>query len=200
MCIHRRDVGADLVSARGCALVGPLGRRHSSFLGWRPSLHEGKQAPPVLVALLLVCSGVLAAEPAARTDSRGAQGKTLVSAPRPKAPDRTPKRGVARVVQRNAAAISDLRLLGNIKVLEVKDGEALLRVDGVNQTIRPGMLLKTDMVQAITPKRMVLVRGEGTDDRKGETLIVVEFGGAGQSRVWMYATRDWTARPPRPVE
>jgi hypothetical protein len=153
-----------------------------------------------LLALWLMGARVPAEEQAARTDSRGAQGKTLVSAPRPKAPDRTPKRGLARVVRRNAAAVSDLRLLGNVKALEVKDGEALLRVDGVDQTIRPGMFLKTDMVQAITPKRMVLVRGEGTDDRKGETLIIVEFLGAGQSRVWMYATRDWTARPPRPVE
>ncbi len=153
-----------------------------------------------LTSLLAAGAGVLAEEPAARTDSGGAQGNTVLSVPRTKPPETTPKRASARRARRSAAAVRDLRVLGDVKALEVKEGEALLRVDGVEQTVRPGMLLKTDVIQAITPRRMVLVRPEGVDAHRGETLIIVEFTGAGQSRVSMYATRDWTARQPRPVE
>jgi hypothetical protein len=115
-------------------------------------------------------------------------------------PDTTRKPMVARRVPRSAAAVDDLRLLGDIKVLGMAEGEARLRVDGVEQSIRPGMLLKTDVVKSISPQRMVLVRPEAVDTRKGETLIIVDVLDGGRTRVRMYATRNWTARPRLPLE
>jgi hypothetical protein len=88
-------------------------------------------------------------------------------------------------------------LLGDIRAIDLRDGEALLRVEGVEQTIRPGMRLKTDVVRSVSPERLVLVRPEGVDEERGETLIIVDFLGAGRTRVRAYATRDWTAQPPQ---
>jgi hypothetical protein len=147
-----------------------------------------------------MCAGVLAEEPAAPRRAGGASSGRVWRAAPAKPIDNAPKAGVAQRVRPKAGPADELRLLGDLKALDVRDGEALFRVDGQEQKLRPGMLLKTDVIQSITPQRMVLLRPETVDDKKGETLIIVDFVGPGRNRVRMYAARDWTARPLRPVE
>jgi hypothetical protein len=165
-----------------------------------PAAARARTVPYVLAVLLLVCSGALAEEaaPPAR-EGESPSGKAWRAAPA-KPADKTPKMGVARRPRPKAAQSDELRLLGDIKALDLREGEALFRIDGQEQTLRPGMLLKTDLIESITPQRMVLVRPESVDEKKGETLIIVDFLGPGRSRVRMYAARNWTSKPLRPVE
>jgi len=165
-----------------------------------------------LVLVLVAAAGASGAEevvkPKQATPSRarpvgnGAEKRWAVVPQEPL--DRTPKRvaAPAKVARKKGddLGVNELRLLGDIKVLELREEEALLRVDGVEQMIRSGGHLKAHLVKSVSPERLVLVRPEGVDAERGETLIVVDFLGAGRSRVRMYAARDWTARPPRLTE
>jgi hypothetical protein len=155
----------------------------------------------VVVPALLFCTagvGALAAQDAVPADPSGARA-VWRAAPSKPAEVRSRTLSAPRPTPR-ATATDELRTLGNLKVLDLREGEAVLRVAGVERTVRPGMLLEHDVVQSITPERMVLVRPERVDQKKGETVIVVDFLGAGRSRVRTYAARDWTAQPPRPAE
>ncbi len=175
-----RGVGADRTSARGRA---PVVRT-----GWG-----------LAVAALLSVSAW--AEPPAAPRREGEASSDRVWGAAPAKPAGTaPKAGVARRPRPKAGPSDELRLLGDVKVLDVKDGEALFRIDGQEQTLRPGMLLKSDLIKAITRQRMVLLRPESVDEQKGETRIIVEFVAPGRNRVRMYAARNWTSRPLRPVE
>jgi hypothetical protein len=156
-----------------------------------------------VTVLLFVLSCALpalhAAEPA-QTSASTPQSAVVMSAA-PAQPAATPeKQAVARRSPRTTAAADDVRVLGDVKVLGMATGEARLRVDGTEQTLKPGMLLKTDMVKSITPQRMVLLRPDGVDGRKGETLIFVDVLAGGRTRVRTYAARNWSARAPKPVE
>lgn len=157
---------------------------------------------PALVFSLLVCGGALAEEqPSALPRGAAASGGAIWRAAAPKPVELKSKTVVAPLPSRKPAAPSDeLRTLGDLKALDVREGEALLRVDGVERTIRPGMRLRDDVVQSITPQRMVLLRPKHVDEKKGEALVIVDFLGPGRSRVRTYASRDWTARPPRSAE
>ncbi len=153
-----------------------------------------------IVALVFASAFGQAAEPVTPPrQGEGAAGRVW-SRPKVKAVDRTPKRVAVQRVPPSIGQVDGLRRLGDVKALDVRDGEALFRIDGREQRLKPGMLLKTDVVKSITPQRMVLVRPENVDEKRGETLIIIDFSGPGRSRVRMYATRDWTARPVRPVE
>jgi hypothetical protein len=152
------------------------------------------------LALALMSAGALAEEPAApQREGEDSSGKAWRVAPA-KPADTTPKAGVAQRLPAEAVPSDQLRRLGDLKALDVREGEALFRVDGKEQTLRPGMLLKTDRIRSITPQRMVLVRPETVNETMGETLIIIDFLGPGRNRVRMYAARNWTARPLRPVE
>lgn len=152
------------------------------------------------LALALMGASALAEEAVApNREGDGASGKVWRVAPT-KPADKTPKAGVARRLRPKAVASDQLRQLGDIKALDLREGEALFRVDGQEQTLRPGMFLKTDRIESITPQRMVLLRPETVNEKMGETLIIVDFLGPGRSRVRMYAARNWTATPLRPVE
>jgi len=180
MRTYKRDVVADGVSARRQATA--------TRIGWG------------FLALAFLSAGVLAGEaaPPAR-EGESPSGKAWRAAPT-KPVDKTPKVGVARRARPMAAPSDELRQLGDIKALDVRDGEALFRIDGHEQTLRPGMLLKTDLIKSITPKRIVLLRPETVNERMGETRIIIDFIAPGRSRVRMYAARNWTARPLRPTE
>jgi hypothetical protein len=151
---------------------------------------------------LLFCSfcvaGTLAAQDAVPTEPAGA--RTVWQAA-PSTPAEIKSRTLsAPRPPRKTTATDELRALGDIKALDVREGQALLRVDGAERTIRPGMLLGSDRVLSIAPQRMVLVRPEQVDRKKGETLIVVDFLGAGRNRVRTFAARNWTTQRPRPAE
>jgi hypothetical protein len=154
----------------------------------------------LVLAILAVAARSLAADPPAPPGDRTGTAEKVWRGDPGQPHDRTPKRVAVPAPAAKAVATDELRQLGDVRALELREGEALLRVDGVELTIRPGMRLKTDLVKSISPKRMVLLRPEGVDAKKGETLIVVDVLGAGRSRVRMYTARDWTARPPRSEE
>lgn len=117
--------------------------------------------------------------------------------------DRAPQRAALEresTQPKPSTAADGLLVLGDFKALDVREGEAIVRLDGSERTLRPGMQLKGDLVRSISPRRMVLVRPGSTDPKKGETLIVVDFEDAGRSRVRIYAAQNWTATPPMKAE
>jgi len=79
------------------------------------------------------------------------------------------------------------------KALKTADGEARLLVDGTEQTVRPGSRLGGDLVKSVSPGRLVLERGAGPDDPRGQALVIVTFDAAGQARTRVLWTRDPTA-------
>jgi hypothetical protein len=143
-----------------------------------------------VVSALLFCTvgvGTLVAQDAVPPDPSGAL-KVWQAAPT-KPPAIEPQTLSAARPTRNVTASDELRTLGDLKLLDAREDEAVLRVDGHEQTIRPGTALGSGVV-----------RPGQVDAKKGETLIVVDFLGAGRSRVRTYAARDWTAQPPKPAE
>ena len=93
-----------------------------------------------------------------------------------------------------------LRRLGDVKALDLRQGEGVFRVDGVEVTLRAGDMLKTDLVEFVSPERLVLRRPATVDEKKGETVIIVDFVGPGRSRVREYASRNGMVKPSRLVE
>jgi hypothetical protein len=148
---------------------------------------------------LAVMGGSVLAEEAKPPEGEDSSGKVWRVAPA-KPIDKSPKVGVARRPRPKAVASDELRRLGDIKALDLREGEALFRIDGREETLRPGMLLKTDRIESITPTRMVLLRPEGVNEKMGETLIIIDFLGPGRSRVRMYAARNWTDKPLKRAE
>jgi hypothetical protein len=186
MSMNRRNVGADLASPRE-ARASARSRASAILTVWG------------FAALVCTCSGVLAEEQVPpRREGDTSPGKVRHVAP-VKPVDKAPRIGVAQRPRLRGPA-DELGQLGDIKALDVRDGAALFRIDGHEQTLRPGMLLKTDVIKSITPQRMVLVRPESVNEKMGETRIIVDFIGPGRNRVRMYAARDWTARRLRPAE
>lgn len=182
-----RTSGSDVDAGFGC-----LRRRvPSALIGW------------TLVATLSLCAAVLADEPSKPQPTRPAgeqpSGKVWGAAP-PKPTDITPKAVTALRPKFAAVAEDGLGKLGSVKVLDVREGEALLRIDGQEKRLRPGDMLKTDRIESISPERIVLLRPAEVDERKGETLIIVDLLGPGRSRMRMYAERNWMARPLAAVE
>ena len=153
--------------------------------------------------LLVVVSCALpvlhAAEPA-QTSGTSQAAPVVMRAVPARSTDAAPKPTLVSRRAPIATTVDDVRVLGDIKVLGLANGEARLRVDGVEQILKPGMLLKTDTVKSITPQRMVLLRPDGVDAQKGETLIIVNLLAGGRTRVRSFAARDWAARSPKPVE
>ena len=79
---------------------------------------------------------------------------------------------------------------GSLKSLEavsLRDGEARVRLDGVERTLRAGDKIAGDVVRRIESHRMILARSEG-DDREG--IVIVTFDGKGRARVLVFTTVD----------
>jgi hypothetical protein len=114
--------------------------------------------------------------------------------------DTTPKATRARRPPIPPVMEDGMRRLGDVKVLDLREGEGVFRVDGVEVTLRAGDKLKTDLVEFVCPDRLVLRRPATVDEKKGETVIIIEFVGPGRSSVQEYASRSWTAKPKQPVE
>jgi hypothetical protein len=180
MRTYKRYEGADGLSARVSAAA--------AWIAWG------------CLALVLAGGGVWAAEAPPPRLEGGDPADSVLWAPRPKPMDRTRKAAVAQRMARQERPSDELGLLGDLKALDVRDDQALFRVDGQEQTLRPGDSLKGDVVKSITPKRMVLLRSEAQNEKMGETLIIIDFLAPGRTRVRMYAARDWTARPFKSVE
>jgi hypothetical protein len=162
-------------------------------------------------ATLVSLLGLLSATAAAEEPVRPRPSEKAAEAPAGRTPavlagvpsatvNREPTLAAITIERSSAKDADELRQLGDLKTLDLREGEAIVRVDGAEQTLRPGMRLKGDLVRSISPQRIVLVRPEGVDAKKGETLIVVDILGAGRNRVRVYAARDWTATPPRTAE
>ncbi len=83
--------------------------------------------------------------------------------------------------------------LETLKPLSMKEGEAQVLVDGVEQTIRPGSLIGKDVVKSVDPGQMVLLRPASAGYPGGEATVVVTFGEKGTSNVRVYWTKDPTA-------
>ncbi len=173
------------------------------------SVRGRRMRPALVVCLLGLAAGVFAEQPVPKAPKAKGEDAAKAWAAAPSAPvDRAPKPGAAPAVAHTATAkaataqtsADERRLLGDLKTLEARDGEALVRIEGVEQTIRPGMQTKLGRVESISPQRLVLLRAAAEDPKKGETRVVIDLLGAGRRRVRIYASRDWTAEPPRPAE
>lgn len=155
-----------------------------------------------LIIAGLVASGAAGPLDAAPGSSASSASTAVVGTPG-EAIMRGPQAGqefTVRVVAKRANRIEDISVLGDVKLVRAEEGQARLRIDGAEETLRPGMFLKTDRVKSIAPERIVLVRPAEVDEAQGEVFVVIDILAGGRTRVRTYATRDRTAKPPRPVE
>ncbi len=159
----------------------------------------------VLIAVGATAAGAAPEQLAPKAPKSKREGAARVWAAAPSAPvDRASKAGAAPVAAAQKgtaqAAADDLHRLGDLKTLKVGDGEALVVIEGVQQTIRPGMRTKLGLVESVSPQRLVLLRTAAEDPKKGDTRVIVDLLGGGRNRVRIYASRDWTVERPRPAE
>jgi hypothetical protein len=77
--------------------------------------------------------------------------------------------------------------LRNLQAIDLHDGVAHVRLDGVDQTVRAGDVLGGDVVRSIEPNRIVLARSEGP----GRTAtVIVTFDAQGKARARVFTTQD----------
>jgi hypothetical protein len=81
----------------------------------------------------------------------------------------------------------DAGALKNLQPVNLRDGEAQVRLDGVVRTVREGDALGTDVVRSVESNRLVLARSEGSGR---ESTVIVTFDAQGTSRVRVYSTQD----------
>ena len=77
--------------------------------------------------------------------------------------------------------------LKNLEALSLRDGEARVRLDGIDYTLRPGDTIAGDVVRRVEATRIVLARPEGD---KREAIVIVTFDGQGRARVRVFGTLD----------
>ena len=90
---------------------------------------------------------------------------------------------------------ADAGSLKGIRAVSTATDEAVIVLDAVTRTVRPGDLIGADLVRSIAPGRIVLHRPAAPLGGGGEADVVVDFDGSGRGRVRVYATRDATSRP-----
>jgi hypothetical protein len=83
--------------------------------------------------------------------------------------------------------------------LSTAEGEARLRVAGVEAVVRPGSVLGQDVVKSVAPGRIVLTRA-ARPEAGGEALVIINFDAQGKGRETVVWTKDPTARPPKEVQ
>jgi hypothetical protein len=84
---------------------------------------------------------------------------------------------------------ADAGALKGVRALSIRDGEARLLIDGAERLVRPGDAIGTDVVTAVAPERITLVRGARASAPSGEATVVVSFDAQGRGRVRVYSLK-----------
>jgi hypothetical protein len=108
--------------------------------------------------------------------------------------DGVPVPGGAPDLSKSSSKAGSLR---NLRLVQLREGEAEVTLIGARQTLRPGDAIGEDVVRRVDTARIVLGRPEAGG---AEATVLVTFDAKGQARVRIYTTRDSTALEAPPVQ
>jgi hypothetical protein len=77
-----------------------------------------------------------------------------------------------------------------LRAVTLSDGEATLEIEGRQEVVRPGSVLRGDTVRSVTPEHIVLERPAPAGDAGGPGLVIMTFDEKGQSSTRVIWTRD----------
>jgi hypothetical protein len=155
------------------------------------------------VILLLFAGGVTAEERraasrAVRSDHTAASDAIGEYEGEPPPVDQTRHRVSLQPVRpaSKASPGPEIAYLKDARMLRLRKGEALARIDGRERLLRPGDVVGTDVVKEVGEDAIIFVRPETSGDPRGSALIVWRQGSDGRGRVRVFWSKNHLSAPP----